>query len=253
MRQNITESYRFDESCDMHVLYGRKAILDCELVLQRLAERCDQLGSMNWLNYFLGGSGSRWKRPCCVLFLGPGADVESLHADDVHAAALFYELRPFGFPTGAYCTDDWEGLRTVVAPAALRGQAAACAINRLIKKQGAHVVLATYSCTDEQEKEPASMMLPEREILWVEYDRKVTKQCLTLEATYEKTLAKFGKQTRFNLRYYRKRLLGKMDCTFLADARGLVSEEDALRMNARSLNPVPEKECMRRYAATPRA
>jgi hypothetical protein len=86
--------------------------------------------------------------------------------------------------------------------------------------------------------------------MWAEQNREITKQRLTLGETYEATLAKFGKGTRTNLRYYRKRLLAQMDCQFIADALPVLSEEDLLRMNATSLGPLDVVECKRRFRAT---
>jgi hypothetical protein len=217
-------------------------------LLQQLAERCDQLGAMHWLNYFLGGAGAKWKEPYLVLALNFGADVNSLRPEDLCGAALFYELRAFGIRTRAFSTDDWEGLRTVIAPPAMRGQLIARAVQALVQ-QGAHIMLTTYSYTSPDER-PAGTMLQQPSMLWTEYDRQMTKHRLVLEKTYEETLAKFGKRTRTNLRYYRKRLLAQMDCTFLADAGSVVSEEELVLMNRRSLNQVPENECRRRFHAT---
>jgi hypothetical protein len=247
VRHNLRESDQFDQLADVRILRGRKAILETEPLLQHLAERCGQLGAMHWLGYFLGGSGARWKQPFLVLFLKPGADEKVLQPGDLNAAALFFELRVLGIPTGAFSTDDWEGLRTVVAPPEQRGEVAARAIHALIK-QGAQVVLTTYRYTSF-EQAPASMMLQRRGVLWTEHAREVTKHRLTLAQTYDETLAKFGKQTRFNLRYYRKRLLAREACTFFKDARAVVSEEDVVSMNRTSLNPVKDDECKRRYRA----
>ena len=70
-----------------------------------------------------------------------------------------------------------------------------------------------------------------------------------LGRTYAETLAKFGKPTRTNLRYYRKLLLSRMDCKFVADALPVVTEEDVLRLSSNSLNPMRMDECKRRYRA----
>jgi hypothetical protein len=246
--QNFRESVQSGPPSDLHVLKGKKAILECGALLQQLAERCDQLGAMHWLSYFLGGAGARWKKPCLVLLLNSGANVKSLRPEDLVGAALFFELGALGIRTGAFSTDDWEGLRTVIAPPAIRSQFAARAVQALIQ-QGAHVALATYRYTPMGEKTAGPMLQP-GDTLWAEYARKMTKHRLVLEATYEETLAKFGKHTRFNLRYYRKRLLAKMDCEFLEDVHSVVSEAEFVRMNTTVLNPTSVNECKRRYLAT---
>lgn len=247
MRQNFRESDRFDPLDDVYILRGREAILETELLLQQLAERCGQPGAMHWLGYFLGGAGARWKHPFMVLFLKPGADAKAPQPGDLEAAALFYELRVMGIRTGAFFTDDWEGFRTVIAPAASRGHIAARAVHALVER-GAQIVLTTYRSTPLEE-ESASMMLQRRDVLWTEHARELTRHRLMLEPTYEETLARFGKRTRVHLRYYRKRFLAKRDCEFIEDARAVVSEADAMRLTRISLNPVPDEECKRRFRA----
>jgi hypothetical protein len=232
---------------DVEILEGRETILDHARLLERFAERCCQYGAMHWLGYFLGGMGARWKRPCMVVLLRPGADRNSLQLNDLRGAALFYEFSPLGLRTRAYSTDDWEGLRTVIAEPALRHQVTALATQALIRR-GAHVVLTTYSVERPDESQVGPLLrLPGT--LWAERNREVTKQRLLLGGTYEETLAKFGKQTRTNLRYYRKRLLAQMDCEFIADALPVLSGDDLIRLNSSSLNPLPVNECRRRYQA----
>jgi hypothetical protein len=233
---------------DVSILDGREAIMEHARLLEQFAERCGQFGALHWLGYFLGGRGGYWKRPCIVLCLRPGADRNSLKLDDLRGAALFYELSALGIRTGAFTTDDWEGLRTVVAEPALRHQIAALASQTLLR-QGAHVVLTTY-CAMAFDEARVSPLLHGPGVFWAEHDRAVTKRRLVLGRTYEETLAKFGKRTRTHLRYYRKRLTARIDCEFVADAHNALKEEDILSLNAASRNPLTVFECKRRYRAT---
>jgi hypothetical protein len=232
----------------MCILDGREAILAHSRLLEQLAERCGQCGAMSWLGYFLGGSGARWKRPCVILFLRPGADRSALQPGDLHAAALFYQLAAFGLKTGAFSTDDWEGRRTIIAPTGLRSEVTAQAIDVLLQ-QRAHVVLASYRRTPLDTTDVGSL-LGRPGTLWATCTREVHKHQISLGTTYDETLARFGKRTRINLRYYRKRLLAAMTCEFVADASAVMSEDDLAAMNAASLNPVPPAECLRRYRAS---
>jgi hypothetical protein len=202
---------------------------------------------MHWLGYFLGGTGARWKRPYVVLMLKSDANPGSLAPSDLWGATLFYELNALGIRTGAFSTDDWEGFRTVIAEPSLRQRVTALATRALIER-GAHLVLTTYSAMplDETRVGP---LVEYPDTLWAEHDRTVTKQRLTLGHTYDETLAKFGKRTRVNLRYYRKRLLTELDCEFIADALPLLKEEDFLSLNASAQNKLPELECKRRFCA----
>lgn len=245
MWQDSTEER---EPMDVCVLEGSDAILKRVSLLEMLAERCGQPGAMHWLGYFLGGGGAKWKRPVLVLLVKPGVDGHGrVEADDLHAAVLFYELRVLGFGTGAYTTDDLEGIRTVVAPAGMRSYVTARAVRALLR-QKAHVVLTSYACTKLDGKHPGPV-LRASEVRWAERDRAVKKQ-LQLADTYDGTLAKFGKTTRTNMRFYRKRMLAKMDCKLVADVQTLLSEADISALNAASLNPVPDAECLRRFRAS---
>ncbi len=237
----------------MRVLEGRETVLRHAALLEQLAQRCGDHGAMNWLAYFMEGAGARWKRPCVVLFLSPAADPhasrpQDLQPQDLRAAALFYQLAPWGVPTRAYATDDWEGRRTVTAPAAIRGEVTAMAMEALLQ-QGAHVVLVTYPCT-EADPVPVGERLQPPHLLWAEHSREIRNTQLRLDRTFEETLARFGKQTRFNLRYYRKRLLARIPCDFIPDVCAVMSEDECVAMNANSLNPVPAAECRRRFRAS---
>jgi hypothetical protein len=70
---------------------------------------------------------------------------------------------------------------------------------------------------------------------------------LPLEPTYKATLAKFGKSTRFNLGYYRRRVEAAVPCEFVADARGLIHEREMEALNAGSLNPTSLSEFRLQY------
>ncbi len=109
-------------------------------MLERLAERCDQAGAMNWLSYLLAASSFKGKNPCLVLIVRSSATATSPRVDDVHAAVLLYESRVFGIPTRAFSTDDWGGFRTAIAPEAERAAMTAKAANALLR-EGAHLAL----------------------------------------------------------------------------------------------------------------
>jgi hypothetical protein len=144
-----------------------------------------------------------------------------------------FEYRVLGLPTGAFSTDDISAFRTVVAPAGQRAEAAAIAANAVLG-YGAQFVLITYGGADERASAPK--LMTRRRVWWARRVRPVAKM-LPLAGTFDATLATLGKATRFNLRYYRKRLLSRMQCEFIGDARGLLSEEELMGLNSRSLNP----------------
>ena len=61
---------------------------------------------------------------------------------------------------------------------------------------------------------------------------------LHLRPTYEETLAQFGHSTRFNLRYYRRRLARRMWLEFMDDVRSRITSAEFESLNAASLNPI---------------
>jgi len=225
------------------VLAGREAVLAQSSLLEALAARCDQPGAMNWLHYFLSGQSAKWKHPWLVLLTRADADPTRLQLDNVWAAVLFSEYRVLGVPTKAFSTNDSAGMRTVVAPVAQRQAAAAMAIEALMAR-GAHTALVSYDNSGRESGRPAGIW--GRNVQWAMRRRLVGKTLLLAE-TYDATLANMGKKTRFNLRYYRKRLMKRMPSEFVADARGLLSDSELLALNTGSLNPCKNSECLLQY------
>jgi len=226
---------------NVRVLKGRKAILEHSALLEDLAARCGQPGAMNWLGYFLEAPEARRKTPYLVLTVRPGG----AEFEQVESAALLFEYHIAGVGTGAFTTDDMAGFRTVIAPEGSRARVAAQAANVLLQ-HGAHHLLLSYA-NDPSDTGMASLELG-HVVDWAER-RRVSDNTLALEASFNATLAKLGKNTRRNLRYYRKKLTEKTPCEFVADARGILSETELAKLNQRSLNPVPEAKLLLRHAS----
>jgi hypothetical protein len=219
------------------ILRGVPEILSVSAVLAELALRCGQAGAMGWMEYFLSLREFRWKTPYLVLLGRGGLDRDKLRVEDLSAAVLLFEYSLLGVGTGVFATVDSSAFRSVVAPAAERAAAAAVASQALLRR-GAEVVIATY---DDAARELPGEVLMEAaagRFRSAALRRPVAKT-LVLEETYAATLAKLGKATRFNLGYYRRRLVAKMRCTFVADARGMLNERELRTVNASCLNPVP--------------
>jgi hypothetical protein len=228
------------------VLSGHATVLEQASLLESLAQRCDQAGAMNWLDHFLNVSDFRGKKPYLVLIVRHGVTVSSLTLEGVHAAVLLFEYRVLGMPTGAFSTDDWAGFRSVIAPEAERGAIATMAADALLE-QGAQLALISHGHAARS----TSRQVPEarRDIRWGWRTRPVL-MTIELEPTFQATLAKLGKATRFNLGYYRRRLEAAVPCEFISDARGLLPESELERLNARSLNPVPLKSFQQQYESS---
>lgn len=228
---------------NLMILTSREAILDLAPLLQALAERTAQPGAMHWLSYFLDKAVAGCRVPYLVLLLQPEKHQgESLRADDLQAAALFFEYRICGVRTGAYTTGDAVGFNSVIAPFADRTQVAAVALRALVKG-GARVVLATYEGHKAAQPREALANLPG---LQAASRQRYVERSLKLHPTMEATLAQMGKHTRSNLRYYRRRLEKQMTLKFVAEAAPLLAGVDLQSINAASLNPVTPAEFMRR-------
>jgi hypothetical protein len=225
---------------------GKAAILRLAPLLKDLAERSGQAGAMHWLGYFLSGRGAFWKRPYVVLVLNRPVKLKDVTSQDVDGAMLLYELSILGLGSRAFATDDWEATRTVIAPHDRRPAVAAKVIDCLLER-GAQIVLTSYD-GPSMPVEETGRMIRRKGVLWAEHTREL-KKGLALASDYEEMLARFGKATRFNLRYYRRRLNLKTEVEFLGDALPAVTRVDLLALNERSLFPVPEAECDRRLRA----
>lgn len=225
------------------VLDTREAILDLAPLLQNLAERCGQPGAMHWLPYFLDEAVTRRRLPYLVLLLKPEEQQgRSLCAEDLEAAALFFEYRICGLRSGAVTAADAVGFSSVIAPAGQRARVAAMAARALVER-GANIVLATYE--DAGEPESRSAFTGWKGVLAATRHRDV-QRVLRLAPTMEATLAQMGKSTRFNFRYYRRRLQKHAGCVYVEDARPALQDADFHAINRASLNPVPEAEFARR-------
>ncbi|HEX5284751.1 MAG TPA: hypothetical protein VFW30_11590 [Bryocella sp.] len=226
---------------DLVVVCGRKQVLELAPALQELTRRTGQLGAMHWLEYFLYTPSLASKPPYLVLQLR-SAPSEELHADDVLAAALFFEYRIAGLRTRVFSTDDAVGFRSVIAAPDERRRFAERAAYALLRS-GAHIVLATHEIQDQSGAAPASVpgaLLGYRE-------RRVSRM-LTLAPSFEETLARMGRLTRRNLRYYRRHLASRMQVEFVADAGAQVSFAQFKALDHSSLNPVGnEKELWLRW------
>lgn len=234
---------------DVFILAGRKAILQHAHLLERLAEQCGQYGAMQWLDYFLGGSGRHWKKPYAVLIVKPGADRTALKQEDLTAAVLVYELCIFGLRSGAVATDDWEGFRTVVAPPGLRKWASTRATEALIE-HGAHIVLISRQAEPSDDPDCLTQTAGgSRDLQYSENRREMSKTTLLLGDSFEETLRKFGPSTRANMRVYRRRLARRMGYEFVPDARQALGEKHVEILATRSLNTTSVGEVMRRFRA----
>ena len=233
-----------------HVLIarGRENILRIRPVLANFSLLCHQTGAVDYLDYFLALKENRKKIPHLVLVTSRSdCNPFALKADDLKGAALIYEYTVLGIPSGVFSTRDFNGLRGMIAPAATRTKISAM-VCRYLAEHKARVVHVTYSpdaetfcqqCFDEVTQDP-------REKRWWTAQSREVGASIALHRTMDDTLARIGKHTRRNLRYYRRKAESELGCTFESDVRGMLTTAQFTELNAAATHSVPESVLERR-------
>jgi hypothetical protein len=214
----------------VEVLRGKTEILKQASLLEELAEQCSQAGAMHWMEHFLAVPTFRGRTP--YLLLGVDAEGGELEISGVRWAVLMYEFSVLGFGLRTFSTDDISGFRTVIARAGERHAAVTAATNKLLQ-MGAQILMISFM---EEVGDAEYSLKPDVACRWAVRERPVANTLLAKE-TYQQTLMSLGKTTRFNMRYYRRRLGRQVPCELVSDAREIFSEEQIDVMNAESLNP----------------
>jgi hypothetical protein len=235
-------------SAHFFVLRGRVQILRLRSILTTLSELCGQAGAMDYLEYFLTATENLKKTPYLVLMASRSdVGVLELRAEHLKGAVLVYEYRVFGFGSSLFTASDYNGNRAVIAPAKLRRQVSA-AVCRYLMDHGAQIVLLNL--------EPGSpdscqicfevAMAGSRKRWWGTQRREVGAT-IVLQNTFDATLAKMGKHTRRNLRYYRRKAEAELECSFANDVRSIVTMERLMELNQASTHPVAQSTLERRF------
>lgn len=166
--------------------------------LEDLAFECEQPCTMHGLELLLGSRFARRKTPNLVCFYHPPSGGS---APRLAGAVLLLEYCTFGLGTGVFATADSFGVRTVLAPPALR--TALCVMaGRFLLQQGARLVLTTWRIADNQL--PAAPLSDTERLLYALHVRSV-QDTLLLGTSADATLQSLGKRTRVHLRADRRR------------------------------------------------
>jgi len=198
------------------VFRGHREVLDQLPILMPLAEQWDQVAVVEQIDYYISRPFQRKKTPCLVL-LRSSTQGERV-TGEILGAVLLYEFELGGRGTGIFATDDKSGTRTVLGPAASYRKIAIAAMHALAAK-GAHVILLSYqetSCEGESIAELMRCGTQGRRVIWASQTRE-RRDRLILQPSFEATLAEFGKHTRRNLRYYRRKAEEQFGCEFVPD------------------------------------
>jgi hypothetical protein len=206
--------------------------------LEVFARSVGQPDSLHWMHYFLHNRKWWCRRPYLVLVRKAGTAGRPVQADDLEGAALFFEYGNRFLRTWAFVGDN------LAAPEAERGRISALALQAMLDC-GAHAIVSTHWREPSDRYEPGRM-LEKPGMQWAQRARTGARG-MRLGTTFEETLALFGKSTRFNFRYYRKRFEEKVASEYIGDARETMSLNDLLALNAACRNPVDTSECRLRY------
>lgn len=238
-------------SAHFFLLCGRTEILRLRAVLKILSETCGQPGATDYLEYFLTASENLKKIPYLVLMASRSdVGVFKLRPADLWGAVLVYEYRVLGIRSSLFTASDYNGNRAVIAPAKLRRQVSA-AVCRYLMDRGAQIVLLNL--------EPGSPDFCQRCFegamagstkRWWGTQRREVGGTITLHKTFDETLARMGKHTRRNMRYYRRKAEAELSCSFIPDVRSRVTMAQLLELNYASTHPVPYSILERRYQTT---
>jgi Acetyltransferase (GNAT) domain len=251
MLLNSREATSFDASdsgsAHFFVLRGRLEILRLRTVLENLSALSGQVGAMDYLEYFLTSKENLKKIPYIVLVaLRSDVDVLQLRAEDIRGAVLVYEYKVFGLRSTLFTTADFNGNRAVIAPPALRRQISA-AVCRYLMQRGAQVVLlsldsgSTESCETCFEK----AMAGEKKRWWTTQTREVGAT-IVLHKMLDATLAEMGKNTRRNLKRYRRKAEAELAYSFESDANSMLTMVQLTELNQASTHPVSQSVLKRR-------
>jgi hypothetical protein len=218
------------------IVRGSREVLDQLPRLMLLAERCDQKSVVEQIDYYISRPFQRKKIPCLVLLRSGKAPEEGL-GGELLGAVLLYEFEIAGCRTGIFATDDKSGTRTVLGPPESYSRIVIAAMHALVAR-GAHVILVTYqemSCDGECIAELMESGTQRHRMIWATQRREIRDRLL-LEPTFAATLATFGKHTRRNLRYYRRKAEEEFGCEFVPDISGEVWGEPFCEL-LRQANP----------------
>ncbi len=227
------------------VVRGLPSVLRLSALLEASASLAGQAGTMHWLDCFLNHQRtSRWRRPCLVLVAAEGADLQHLKPAQVRGAVLFTEYCLLHWSSGVFVTPDLSGLRNMFSVDGEQTKIAVLAMTELLRK-GAQLTIASFeSIIPTQEDHSPKIEMPG--LVWARRSRLQPKY-LELKETFDATLATLGKSTRFNMRYYRRRLAKRLSCEYVPNARGLLTEDQLASLNKDSLNPLSFDEFRLRW------
>ncbi len=228
------------------ILRGRHEVLRYRELLEGLAQRYGQSAAMHGIAHYLDGAG-RAMTPYLLFVLAVANDQATTPTlENSLGAVLLYEFCVLGIGSGIFVTEGKDGMRSVIAPPAQRAAIAARCCQAIIDHK-AHLVVASYIDTAIT---PATVPPPSsrQNLQWAGSTREV-EGYLPLDRTLDRTLQAMNKHTRFNLRYYRRRLEALIPLHFVPDVTCELDLHGLLELNRRSLGPVSDEIIRLRHSS----
>ena len=222
---------------------GHDAVLDHQPLLAALADRNGMAGAMDQLVYFLSASRVRAKVPHLFLLSQP-REKRGESNTEPYAAVLLYQYRLPLLPTRVFIASDFGGQRTVLAPEALRCEAARHCAEFLIRR-GALLVQLSVGGGDFSPAAPAMAGRRRSLATTYAYQTRTILRTLELKADYEETLAAMGHDTRRNFKRHTRKVDETFGVSFVPHAE--LSEAEFLALNRASAFPVPTSIALWRF------
>lgn len=234
----------------VRLVRGREAVKATQGMLVELSRRTGQSGAMDWLDFFITSPDSLEKMPYVLLVGGrfdrrssqdDFAHVGAVRADDVLGAVLIYEYQFAGLGTKVFSTDDFSGVRTVIAPEEDRLEVAHAAAGMLMRMGALTVLISADAGLGSRVRWASTNPGPYRATMRT----RVVPRYLPLQRTLNQTLATLGDDTRRNFRRYRRRATAELGAEFVP--RVEMGRTEFMEFNRNSTNPVSEAVTEWRY------
>jgi len=260
------------EQLPMRVVRGYDAVCSLQSLVGEIARQSGQGSDGMDLAYFLSMPKSRKKTPYLVLSRAASPSPDEPCVDGYRGAVLLYEYRYAGVGTRVFASSDAIGRRNVFAPLAARAALAANAAQTLVER-GAHLVHLAYLVSDGRKDEPQGFLCNVNDVAesagtsekafypasaveateaalhrmaaatgswsWNLLEGRVPLY-LPLESTFDRTVARFGKKTRTNLRYYPRLAEREQGCTFVPEVQMNLAEFVAFNRQCGYAEAVPD-------------
>src|ERR1700760_4737553 len=104
--RDVVDMESLFSAATIHAVSGASSVLRLQGVLAELSARCDQLGVMDDIQYFLSKPG-RLKRVPYLLLVSktPSLNLDTLTPEDLYGAILLYRYKVAGVGVGIYTTN----------------------------------------------------------------------------------------------------------------------------------------------------